>query len=254
MLAPIFTQCATEKIRMHNPATPTEVRKQSVVGFGLYRKYTDGLIPIEHALVFTRQHISISEVVSIDEKNKTVVTKPATDIMQVTTEQEGDKTVRYGMAPNLDPFFTFLIPYIRKKYCVTRVTWEGIGCGGKCRVRVWRTPNPYQSFKALPLAGTPGKIVFKGLYRMDELNTTEDDPEKYKFYEMVLLKKKWKKNMMVKTEESDYKKQYIRSNYNRYESDTDAASVPRNFFIQISERQESGYWKDQADQALSQLK
>lgn len=255
----MLVACSAKNIKLYNPANQIDARKQSVIGFGLFRR-VPSLLFSDSAMSFGISNIELSEVVSVDDKNKKVATTLFIPEKPIEVK-EGDKKVYYGQTPNLENYFTLLIRDVNKKYCISKITWTesrtyscGPGCQRTQTIIFNRYPNPYQSFKALPIQSEPGKIVFKGITEMQDADTTEEDPETapYKFYDLILFKKKWKKTVLNPT--SDFELKNLKKYYFLNKEDTDPSSAKKRFFTSIIERQGSGYWKEEATKELAKLK
>lgn len=254
----MFVACSARNIKIHNPANPNEQKKFSIFAFALFKKAPS--LFGEFAMPFNITNIELSEVLTVDEKNKKVGVTPFYPEKTIEV-QEGDNKAIYGQVSNLEKYYAMLLKDEKKKYCITKVTWtrqDTVSCGPNCTRTITTTynryPNPYQSFKAFPIQAEPGKISFKGIVEMKEAEIQEDDPENppFKFFEFVFLTKKWKKtliNPVIDFSWNDLKKEYFLN-----KEDTDPSSAKKRFLTKFIERQATGFWKEESEKELAKIK
>jgi hypothetical protein len=158
--------CETPITRLADPVTSEDSAKQGIVAFGIYFcTIDDGYLNFSE-LRFQRpciaiRDITIVEIVSIDHKNKKIVTLPSTlkdDFVDIK-----NRRARYFTDAN--EIHTILLQDVNKKYAIESFRILVSVIPGSNKKYILRCPlNVYESFKALPIQANAKEIKFQGIF------------------------------------------------------------------------------------------
>ncbi len=253
--------CEPKNYRIHNPATPLESEKQAIVGFGCYR-LTSGLFG-KGAEIGPR--ITLVEVISVDDKNKKLVTAPF-EYENPSEVKEGSETIYYTNKITMKNFYVMLLLDAKKKYAIQSITWTE-SCGQKCTYSVTKNFTLYDSFKALPIQAKANEINFRGVHQVSIVETSDDDPDGLNDPTTELgeiLKKTFssykKKKAILNIAEEEITKNELdelkKDFYDQkifYKGKLEPKWAEEKFLKEFIVNQKDGYWKVKAEAKLAKM-
>lgn len=278
----LISNCTSGAWRLHNPKTSAEGEKQTVVGFGHFRigSVTQYLLGDSPELDST---FSLIEVVSVDDKNKKIITgKPfeqqefikgnkedklevfwgntinnATSVDDcISAKKRGDSVCNMTKSIIKSHFDSFLFLDPNKQYVIKSMHWTEY-CGNGCRKAINWPMNLYESYKALPIQGKAGAVNFQGIYKIELKQVLSEDEnaclEEFQNTKINFCDSKRRKLIITKVDDLP-KEGYENVKEAFYE---EAKVNPKNAEIKylknLIQIQNNGYWKEKAEARLAAI-
>jgi hypothetical protein len=248
--------CESRKVRLHNPSNLENGNRQSIIAFGHYRLESG----IFGKIGSTDSILTLVEVISVNDNNKSVITSPFIPEEPIKVEQ-GSDIVYFNNVIIENGYYTLLLLDTNKKYAIQKLDWY-VNCGQGCQRSYSLNFDIYDSFKTLPIQSKPGEINFLGIKQIKIVDSNEEnsnEKEKINNDSMSSFIKKITPQFNRKAVLSDGEPDIIKEELDNvkklfYEENSyDKISAERNFLKKFIVRQKEGYWKDKAEIKLSQL-
>ncbi|MCW7462037.1 hypothetical protein [Leptospira limi] len=240
----ISAGCKATTERVFDPSDPKSEAKNTLVGFLLLDETERNNLAI--AVSYVSLQPLLGENVKIDE---IVELNPSLDIYRgsyIKTsfyyfEEEKESYVSFSNHPKKSIFNPNKLDG-DKEYLIRELNWTR-SCGDKCRINMNSRLNPFKSVNTLKIKGTPGEIVFLGIFTIKtnqisgtsnfsvEFNRISDDSEFYHrridpVQEKIIFDPQFGKNQK---------------------------SAEIQFLRSILEMQKSGFWYEKAKENLKNL-
>ncbi|MCC5814507.1 MAG: hypothetical protein JJT78_07110 [Leptospira sp.] len=179
--------CSKPIIRSFTPNTDQDKSNYGMVGFGLFiyspkERNVMNVINSSSGTFYTNltvPYIKLEEIVSIDNQNKKLTTKPLDLSESRTKEDELSNEFLEMKFTETSNFFTLVALEPGKKYVITELayTFRKSSSKGLLTTIIRRFPmDPYKSFQSMPIEPIPGGIRFLGTYMASVQKTDENDP------------------------------------------------------------------------------
>lgn len=251
-----IVNCESQMVRLHNPNNIDIGGKQAIVAFGHYR-LESGIFGKTGS---TDSILTLVEVISVNDNNKSVVTSPFIPEEPIKVEQ-GSDTIYFNNVIMEDGYYTILLLDTKKKYAIQSLRWY-VKCGQGCVRSFYERFNIYDSFKTLPIQAEPGVINFLGIKQIKIVDLNEESSnEKEKINDdriesfIKTITPQFNRKAVLSDGEQDIIKEELHNvKKNFYEENSyNKISAERNFLKKFIVRQKEGYWKDKAEIKLNQL-
>ncbi|TGK81117.1 hypothetical protein EHQ19_15995 [Leptospira montravelensis] len=251
LFLPLFLNlsCNFADVRIQNPKDLTEAKNQTLVGFVIVDDLNDDaqdasamilkVYPIYSKGMFLFDAQTNSPIESLSNEKKPIV----------TVEEEGEKVSYTNQFDSSTP--TYLLDS-RKEHYLGYLYWDRFCnyCSNPPRYKI--NFNPQKSISTLKIKGKPGEIVFLGFYKISVIRENFDIKDfisnktknlDYKFERISANSPFWEK---------DFKDYSIWSKFDR-DHGFNERSAEIKFLKDIIANQKKGYWKEKAEQRLTEL-